>query len=933
MLFFKRYFSGVLFDKEQTRVACPFHKDDNPSASINTTDSLFHCPVCQEGYNEVGFVAKLNNISLVEAAKVISKLEDAQTNNWGIIEKAELWGDVDFLREVKKLISEETIEKLNLGLVTFKGQKFLGIPIFYNGVIMDVRKYNILKEKNFPKVMGDSGAQTGHIFPYDIWVKDERETYIMEGEKDALVARDFGLNAITLTGGAGAVPNNLVLQSFKNKDIILCYDNDDAGRKGMDGIFKALYKIAKSIKFINIAEVVINDKEDFSDAVFKYNLDEFTFDIMVRHEFNLDLLKEDKRYSTLKDALGNNRIKKALRSVVAVSAEFSDMFALPVIVEASKVAVGYRDSQNSISVGTTFNWFFDMDKKVHQLLELVEFNARTEDIESKIKSFMGIPKNEAGISVKVKQSETVYKYKVADANTRLVVNDDEDGINNTLMDMYSFDKLEVGVEYEVEYILLPHPFKNQKITAVATKINELNIGKDFKIDIDKLKTFQTKGTIDQRVNYLYQSAKHHIAKHLNYHMWLMSDLVFNSVLEIDYGVRTWGALDVFILGDTATGKSEATKGMVNLYDFGHFLSLKTATPVGLIGGSKKEGESLVNTIGAVPRQHKKLVVMEEFSGAPPAFIKSMTDIRTTRRVHIIRVSGELSAPCNLRMITISNPLGDEKGLPKYLSTFPNGVLPLMELINNPEDVGRYDGFLLVPQVTSRFNPFLLKLEGEPIPKENYEHKSRWVYTRQAENIKYDDGVEAYIWEKAEELNKKYDSNFPLFGTKASLKLARFSIALASLIVNVDDKYENIVVTKNVVDFIVNFFDEIYDNAIFKLKDYKIEYDSYSNVTKEDIEVLQELYPKNSNIIEYLDGTSTTSLDSLRANSGLDTKDFNILYTKLSQYKFIRSLGRSIVPTTKLRKALRRIDKNFTSGAGLSKAKSKTYVIEEEFDGV
>ena len=156
---------------------------------------------------------------------------------------------------------------------------------------------------------------------------------------------------------------------------------------------------------------------------------------------------------------------------------------------------------------------------------------------------------------------------------------------------------------------------------------------------------------------------------------------------------------------------------------------------------------MLNTIGAIPRQHKRLVVMEEFSGADPSFVKTMTDVRTSRRVHIVRISGELDVPCNLRMITISNPIGDERGFPKYLTTFPNGVMPLMELIQNPEDVGRYDGFFLMPQITDRVNPFHITLKGTPIPKECYEHKAQWVYTRRAENIHYEDGVEAYIWEK------------------------------------------------------------------------------------------------------------------------------------------------------------------------------------------
>ena len=112
------------------------------------------------------------------------------------------------------------------------------------------------------------------------------------------------------------------------------------------------------------------------------------------------------------------------------------------------------------------------------------------------------------------------------------------------------------------------------------------------------------------------------------------------------GIR--GALDVFILGDTQVGKSETTSKLTELYNFGHFLSLKTSTTVGLIGGSNKVDGNWMNTIGAIPRQHKKLVVLEEFSGAKPEFIKTMTDIRSSGKLRLARAAGEMNVPCRIK---------------------------------------------------------------------------------------------------------------------------------------------------------------------------------------------------------------------------------------------------------------------------------------------
>jgi len=97
------------------------------------------------------------------------------------------------------------------------------------------------------------------VVPYDMWVKDERTTYVFEGEKDMLIARELGLNAITLTGGASAIPSDLVLPAFKGRDVVICYDNDEAGRSGMEGMFRALHSTAKSVRYIDISDVVEND--------------------------------------------------------------------------------------------------------------------------------------------------------------------------------------------------------------------------------------------------------------------------------------------------------------------------------------------------------------------------------------------------------------------------------------------------------------------------------------------------------------------------------------------------------------------------------------------------------------------------------------------------------------------------------------------------
>ena len=903
MEFFKKYFSDVEFEAaEEVKVLCPFHSDSKPSASVNTDKDLFHCWVCDVGYNEQQFISKVNNISLADAAKVLNQMGQ-NTHDWFVVEKANLWADNKFLTKVEEIgLSKETIESLHLGLTKDELERsHLAIPVLYNGVIMDVRSYNLLKFPNAPKMRSKSGATSGFVIPYDVWKQDKNTTYIFEGEKDMLMARELGLNGITLTGGAGAKPNEYIINQFKDRDVVICYDNDKAGREGANALNVHLKPVSKSVKYIDISEGVEEEKEDFYDYINKYGYDVFDFYSLTEHDFNNVTIT--KRFNTIKGALNNNVIKKTLLSQVTVSAEYSDNYAVPAAATFTKeVETGGKTEK--MFKGEVKAWYFDK-KKAYQILELIEVGAKKVEVIGKLRKLAGVPAKEENIDTKVTDYRTIYKIKVVDK--------DGDG-NNIALDLYTFEQMMVGKQFEIVYKIYPHPTKNQKLVAIATSAVEIDSQDNFTVDKKALKQFQTSGTVTERLSHLYQSAKHHVAKHLDYKIWLTVDLVFNSILEFDYGDRIRGALDIFILGDTQVGKSETASKLTELYNFGHFLSLKTSTTVGLIGGSNKVEGSWLNTIGAIPRQHKKLVVMEEFSGAKPEFIKTMTDIRSSGNLRLARAAGEMNVPCRLRMITISNPINDDGGNPRHLSTFPNGISPLMELIRSAEDVARYDGFLLVEKPKNRFNPFQYKLKGTPIAPSAYHHKINWVATRRPEDVIFSEGTESYIWYEAEKLNKLFECNFPLFGTTTSLKLARYSVALASLIVSTDEKYEKVIVTKEIVDAAVNFMNEVYNNEVFKLREYKAEYDSYNEITNNELKKFQELYNKNSVMFEFLAHQSGTSRYNLQTVAGLKGDEFGRVFNQMVKYKFLRLSSDTVFPTPKFRIGMKQVSKNFTIGA-------------------
>lgn len=907
MKYFEQYFSDTKFDGDEVKIKCPFHNDTHPSASINTDKSLFHCFTCNLGLSEEQFIARVQNISLKDAMKYKEKLFSDEYSGWEIY-VAELWSNPAFLECLDKWgITKDTIEETKLGLLVETKKEFLAVPVFFNNVLMDIRIINILKHPDIPKVRSKKDSEVGFVIPFDVWKNSSDTTYIFEGEKDMLIAREQGLNAITLTGGAGAKLNDFVLNSFTDKDVIICYDNDEAGRKGMQALFYQLKSVTKYVKYVDIGELVPNEKEDFYDYIMKYNGDIFTFLNLEQKEYEEGQEEiNTTELTTIENALLENKTNIDIVSEVTIISEVNNSFIVPTLAKMTK---GFTERKSSMIEGEERIWELDLSKPI-QMLELIEEDAKKAMIYNKIKAFAKIPEKESNVELRVITTLPIYKATAIDRDT--------DGISTTL-DLYSFEKLTVGNQYRIIYHISPHPTKQQRTVGIVSAAKSLSDLIKCTPDPILLNYFKNENLIDNLSNQ-FESMRHHVAPHMDFKIWLMTDLVFNSLLDIPYEEVMRGTLDVFFLGDTQVGKSETTSLMTTLYDFGHFLSLKTSTTIGLIGGSTKIDGSYCNTIGAIPRQHKRLIVLEEFSGAKDDFISTMTDLRSSNTLRLTRAAGELRVSCKVRMITISNPVNDNQGNPRFLTTFTNGVTPIMELIKAAEDVARYDAFLLIAKKDERYDPFKNKLKGTAIPVEAYRHHIQWTTSRTPENVEYAEGVKSYIWDKAQELNKLFECNFPLFGVTTPKKLARFAVALAALTVSTDENYEKVIVTEEIVDYVVNFLKVIYDNEIFRLKEYKAEYEAYSKVEKEDIDELARININNSVLLSYMYSHNRMSRASLKTVSGLEGDKFNMVFSKLIEKMFVKLEIETVYTSEKFRKAYARISREFTVDTGVMEVK-------------
>jgi 5S rRNA maturation endonuclease (ribonuclease M5) len=100
------------------------------------------------------------------------------------------------------------------------------------------------------------------LVPYNLPAVIAAKTlWIVEGEKDVESLRAIGIDATTNAGGALKWDGSWS-HYFVGKEIILCPDNDDKGRRHMDQVEEALRPIAKSIRRVS---PLVPEKGDISD--------------------------------------------------------------------------------------------------------------------------------------------------------------------------------------------------------------------------------------------------------------------------------------------------------------------------------------------------------------------------------------------------------------------------------------------------------------------------------------------------------------------------------------------------------------------------------------------------------------------------------------------------------------------------------------------
>jgi twinkle protein len=266
---------------------CPFCGDERFHFYISREEgNPFFCHKCQEAGNLISLQKHLGDY---EAPRRQMDSQDARRVAWKTIkpafpEKESVKGlDAKIVDELhQRLLNDglamgyltgergitlETIEAFNLGLQDQKGVRWLAIPHFRKGKLVNIKFRSLPPaEKAFRRVEGCPSV----LFNADVLAEEEvEEVFLCEGEIDTMTLWQAGIqNAVGLTEGAGTLLPEWVDQLATVKKIFLCYDGDEAGQKGAR-------EAGRRLGYDRCFNVVLPDGQDVNDFFQEHDVFDF----------------------------------------------------------------------------------------------------------------------------------------------------------------------------------------------------------------------------------------------------------------------------------------------------------------------------------------------------------------------------------------------------------------------------------------------------------------------------------------------------------------------------------------------------------------------------------------------------------------------------------------------------------------------------------
>lgn len=219
---------------------CPLHNEKTPSFTVDPEKEVFHCFGCNKGGSVIDLMALMDGLTIGEAMQRLAG------------EKFEHPVPRPRMTTVTATPTPEGEEPLSTVDTIYPYRNAFGQEV-YQVVRMNPKDFRQRHQENGKWVWNMKGVERVLYNLPSILKSNSQFVWIVEGEKDADNLKKCGFVATCNVGGAGKWLDGYS-DCLTGKEIILCGDNDDAGRAHMGKVLNALAKIAKTVRRIEVPD-------------------------------------------------------------------------------------------------------------------------------------------------------------------------------------------------------------------------------------------------------------------------------------------------------------------------------------------------------------------------------------------------------------------------------------------------------------------------------------------------------------------------------------------------------------------------------------------------------------------------------------------------------------------------------------------------------
>lgn len=884
---------------------CPLHNDRRRSAVLNFEEGVWYCNAEGVGGSITDLVARReewvdpprsNGRAIIRkptAASAAGLPSEAEVMEW----RKALRRDSIAMDDLKAArgIWTKTADYYELGWS--RAMDAYTIPVRdVKGRLLNVRRYQIRVPEGRRKIWGITGHNSPVLYPFSALSKAKRSRYIIicEGELDAIILNQYNFRAITRTGAA-RIWNDGWSKLLTGLVVYVCHDCDSTGQDANRKVARSVVRVAEEVRTIRLPyPIAEKGGKDVTDWWIEHDGDRDAFQRLLDEaqpfdeSMTADPEEIDPSEASVVDAFDSRRSGKPLSLTVTVKGKHEPGYTIP-----RKVAFRCtRDAGKMCEFCPMKIEEEGIDLVVAgadpAILEMVD--ATKAQVNEVLRRMVGIPKCPK-VAIKIQERQAI---EVLYARPSVEHNNGSSNADYKNIKLLSVGRHDTSPNQTVRVVGALHPDpRKQRNEFLTWDLSKLETSIDrFEMDSElmaMLSSFQP-GPGEKPLAKLREIADD-LAEHVTFiygrpELHAAMDLVFHSVTSFDFDGKRMnrGWLELLVVGDTRTGKSEVASRLVRHLGGGEVVSCESATLAGVLGGLQQFGankEWIVNW-GFLPLNDRRLVVLDEITGLSQEDIGSMSSIRSSGIAELNKIQQERTH-ARTRLIWLGNPRGAR------MSDYTYGVQAIRPLIGNAEDIARFDFAMSVSSSDVKSSEINRSRPARRLlhSREAYATLLRWAWSRTPEQVVFDEGTQEAVYRAANDLGRRYVEDPPLIqAANVREKIARLSVALAARLFSTDPRGENVIVRRAHVRAAVAFLDRLYSMEGFGYAERSTEILQDAQSAKRNIELTKKYLKNRPGLPPFLRSQGKFRRQDLEEILNIEREEANVIISQLYDMRMI-----------------------------------------------